>query len=303
MRFALRETRQVFNRPTVLVALVAAIVILGLSGPFGTLQMMRLGPRLAYWAVVAAATFATGAFVAAALNRALHGRQTAPWLIPAMIGLATGVAVTVVVLVINYLTFGVTPAEPGYFWGLATNVLGIAAVIAVVMQVTSPIGVSTVAPAEDARPPILDRLDLAKRGSLVSLSMQDHYVEVVTTKGAALVLLRLGDAIREVGDTEGLQVHRSHWVATRHVKAARRAGDRAILTMHLRQGCQGGGIDVNPSAWSNGRSNPPPSPTSTPSRRWRRAPMRSRAARRMSWSGCWNTRRSTPPEPVRGLPT
>nr|WP_255552328.1 LytTR family DNA-binding domain-containing protein [Maritimibacter dapengensis] len=78
---------------------------------------------------------------------------------------------------------------------------------------------------------ILDRLPIEKRGPLISLSVQDHYVEVATTKGTELVLLRLSDAMAEVGDTPGLQVHRSHWIATGAVKSARRDGARAILTM------------------------------------------------------------------------
>ena len=52
-----------------------------------------------------------------------------------------------------------------------------------------------------------------------------------TTKGDHLVLMRLGDAMREVGDTAGAQVHRSHWVAFDAVTACRRDGDRAILTL------------------------------------------------------------------------
>jgi len=50
-------------------------------------------------------------------------------------------------------------------------------------------------------------------------------------QGESLVLLRLSDAIREVGDTAGAQVHRSHWVAWDAITAARREGDRAILTL------------------------------------------------------------------------
>lgn len=46
-----------------------------------------------------------------------------------------------------------------------------------------------------------------------------------------MVLLRLSDAIREVGNTDGLQVHRSHWVAKSAVTKAERTGDRALLSM------------------------------------------------------------------------
>ena len=43
--------------------------------------------------------------------------------------------------------------------------------------------------------------------------------------------MRLADAIAETGDTAGLQVHRSHWVALDQVRGVRREGDRAILSM------------------------------------------------------------------------
>ena len=45
-------------------------------------------------------------------------------------------------------------------------------------------------------PALLKRLDLAKRGDLISISVQAHNVEVVTTAGASLLLLRLSDAMR-----------------------------------------------------------------------------------------------------------
>lgn len=66
--------------------------------------------------------------------------------------------------------------------------------------------------------PLLRRLPPDLRGALIRLSMNDHYVEVETAKGATLVLLRFADALNELGDADGLQVHRSHWVARTAVK-------------------------------------------------------------------------------------
>ena len=65
----------------------------------------------------------------------------------------------------------------------------------------------------------------------MALTVQDHYVNIRTTNGSELVLMRLADAIREVGDTKGLQVHRSHWIAVDQVTAASRKGDGAVLSM------------------------------------------------------------------------
>ncbi len=56
-------------------------------------------------------------------------------------------------------------------------------------------------------------------------------MDVVTTRGRGPLLMRLGDAIRETAGVEGLQVHRSHWVALEQVASARRIGDAAALTL------------------------------------------------------------------------
>lgn len=80
-------------------------------------------------------------------------------------------------------------------------------------------------------PQLLQRLPAAKRAPLLRLTMNDHYVSVATEAGEDLLLMRLGDAMAEAWPEEGLRVHRSHWVARRAVRAVRRDGDRATLTL------------------------------------------------------------------------
>ncbi len=66
--------------------------------------------------------------------------------------------------------------------------------------------------------PLQLKLPLAMRGQpILALSAEDHYVRVYTARQSALVLMRLADAMAYV-KSEGLQVHRSHWVA-RHAMA------------------------------------------------------------------------------------
>ena len=65
-------------------------------------------------------------------------------------------------------------------------------------------------------------------------------MRVRTTKGEEMILMRLADAIREVGVTPGAQVHRSHWAAFDQVAAVTRDGDRAVLQMTI-----GGDIPVS----------------------------------------------------------
>ncbi len=59
----------------------------------------------------------------------------------------------------------------------------------------------------------LNRLPSELGTDLICLAMEDHYVRVHTTLGNTLVLIRLADAIDELSDYQGMQIHRSWWVS------------------------------------------------------------------------------------------
>ena len=65
--------------------------------------------------------------------------------------------------------------------------------------------------------------------------MEDHYVRVFTDVGESLILLRLSDAMAEVRDVPGLQIHCSHWVAAHAVERTERLSD-GRLRVHLVNG-------------------------------------------------------------------
>ncbi|MGO7564996.1 LytTR family DNA-binding domain-containing protein, partial [Rhizobium johnstonii] len=81
------------------------------------------------------------------------------------------------------------------------------------MAMSKKIAEAAVTQETNSAASILDRLKPENRGSLLRLSVQDHYTEVVTSRGRELVLLSFADALRENAATPGLRVHRSHWVA------------------------------------------------------------------------------------------
>jgi hypothetical protein len=60
---------------------------------------------------------------------------------------------------------------------------------------------------------LLNRLPARLGREVLCLQMEDHYVRVHTLKGSDLVLIPLKQAMAELADLEGLQVHRSWWVA------------------------------------------------------------------------------------------
>ncbi len=79
-------------------------------------------------------------------------------------------------------------------------------------------------------PLILSRLPAEVHGPLLRMSSRDHYVDVHTALGSASVLIRLSDAIREASLVQGLQVHRSHWVACDAIEGlVRRSGQIRLI--------------------------------------------------------------------------
>lgn len=74
------------------------------------------------------------------------------------------------------------------------------------------------------------RLPEQAGSDIVYLTASGHYVNVVTTTGKAVVLMRLRDAINELGDV-GMQVHRSCWVAHDHVDAIEQDGPQVSIRL------------------------------------------------------------------------
>lgn len=90
------------------------------------------------------------------------------------------------------------------------------------------------APAPSAPPPpnpLLDQLPADLGSAIIALEMEDHYLRVHTLLGSALVLMRLRDGIALLGDLEGMQVHRSWWVAREAVEEVVRDGRNVRLKL------------------------------------------------------------------------
>lgn len=73
-----------------------------------------------------------------------------------------------------------------------------------------------------------------KRGSLVALEAQDHYVRVTTDRGQDLIHYRFSDAVHDARSVRGLRVHRSYWVAAAAI--ARLERKKHAYLLHLANG-------------------------------------------------------------------
>lgn len=71
---------------------------------------------------------------------------------------------------------------------------------------------------------LAERLSAGFEGPIVALQSDDHYVHVHGRKGRELLLIRLREAIAEMGDEPGEQIHRSWWVARSGIDKIVRSG-------------------------------------------------------------------------------
>lgn len=66
-------------------------------------------------------------------------------------------------------------------------------------------------------------------GRIQYMQMEDHYLRVHTDEGEGLALYRMSDAAADLADTDGMQVHRSWWVARGAVRDVRRERHKKTL--------------------------------------------------------------------------
>ncbi|MDF2232138.1 LytTR family DNA-binding domain-containing protein [Albimonas sp. CAU 1670] len=266
MHLALREMRARLTTGRIWLAFGSTVLLFILIAPFGTREQLSTGGVAAYWAVLHTGCWGLAIFCASFIS-ALRPKAGAVEQVLLSVGSAA-VPISILVVLVRHLFLG-TPVTSEEVVAVLPLSLGLTLALAANARLTAttlahrPLGdAGGLGPREtphDAPPPpqqqppateapraldpapapspaafaprLMERLSPARRGALLRLSMQDHYVEVATDRGAELVLMRLGDAIAECDPVEGLQVHRSHWVARAAVVNARRDGDRAILRL------------------------------------------------------------------------
>ncbi len=227
LHLTLRKMHGAFTAPKVLAGIFVVVVVLGVSGPFQTFETFALPARLAYWLLVWALTFGAGFFAGPYVEMALQ-RRFSEWSRFLATSLATALAVVIVVFLINLLSVQDALFSLQSMLLLGAYVSVISFTVSAAFRLFAP---SNAAPVEA---PLLARLPLDKRAPLCSLSVQDHFTEITMAKGFELVLMRLSDAINEAGG--GLQIHRSHWVATKAIaKVERQAGKVVLISVTGRE--------------------------------------------------------------------
>ena len=86
-------------------------------------------------------------------------------------------------------------------------------------------------PGTPAPPRFLDRLSPRLGSELIALEMEDHYVRIRTEHGSRLEMGPLARVTAMLSGVEGLQTHRSWWVARRAITGVERDGRNLRLRL------------------------------------------------------------------------
>jgi hypothetical protein len=209
----------------------AAALMLGGVGAFDTGEAAPW-TLFSYWTIL---TFTGGALGAAGLEwidvRGGLGGRPGPKL--ALLLLAITAVMTPLVFVLAGLALG-----GSWSWErvpqLWTQVLLLSTcLLALQMAIaTRAAPLASAMPPSPASPPLLAHLPARLRGARIeAVEAEDHYLRVHTDRGAAMILMRLCDAVAELEGLQGSRTHRSWWVARAAVAEAARGRGRAVLTL------------------------------------------------------------------------
>lgn len=228
-------------------AIMTAIgVFLGVIGPFGSFDNPDVAGRVAYWV----ANVWIGFICLSSIVR-LSAAGAVRFDLPVWFVIAVAVVVGALPLAfaLRYFSALVWPPNHGHMTPLFTQYVQVLAMSEPLSfayyflierswrgafrrpggAVPGPAPAPRVA-AGDGRG-FLDRLPPRLGRELLCLQMEDHYVRAHTARGSDLILIPLKDAIAELGTTDGLQVHRSWWVAKAAVAAPVTSGRNLILRL------------------------------------------------------------------------
>ncbi len=216
-----------FKRPQLWAVIGCIWLVVTIAGPFNTLQTMDLANRALYWAVVLLATYATGYFSEFFFGARIVESFRPIQLALVAVSLAISLPIFFVLFTLKWLWIDGWPSS--FSQALPTFVATV--LITFVIVVVRHIMDSTSDTLENKPAMILERLPEEKHGALISLSVQDHYVDIVTENGSEMVLMRLSDAIREASNVPGLQIHRSHWASLDQIAKVERKQNSARIIM------------------------------------------------------------------------
>ena len=209
-------------------------IVLGLGLIFAWLGVYNTG-RLPFYKsfVFWSTTMVVGLGTSLVISPYIWGPRFADMAAIFKIGIAAALISLPVTLVLM-IFFTNAPWQPIYFLMQYAYVLVISLIVTSAAYVLDMLKDKDTVVSDGADPiaGFLERLPVKFRtAELYAISSEDHYLRVHTSLGEELILMRLADAVRELTQVDGLQVHRSWWVAKIGVTDEKKSDGRSFLIL------------------------------------------------------------------------
>lgn len=238
LQIARREITKSITASKFWMCLASIICILVITSPFGSGEVFNWLQRLFYWAPIALTTYLIGFFINITLSTYLERKTKNKNLARFASYIASGIAIGIWVYLINTQILGVKEASwPDFLFftflciiisvGISASMFALYDTLLEAKQ--SSDGHTEMWAIEKSA--FYKRLPKNIGRDIISLQAQDHYIEVTTTKGKELILLRLKDAMAELDGIDGQQIHRSWWVCKKHIVDNKREKGRLVIVL------------------------------------------------------------------------
>jgi LytTr DNA-binding domain len=234
---------------------LAAGILLGIIGPFGTFESMSTITRFSFWigGIAVGMIIHIPLFYAAAMFGTQY--RLPAWLWVSASAVVAAVPMTFVIngifatmmsatnldSITQLYPFVLAISLPMQWISYLTREQSVSKqpdpiVSAPALPKAAPIIVPTLEPEPNligasSAPKLISRLPARLGKTLICLVMEDHYVRVHTALGDTMIHMRMADAALELDGVEGMLVHRSYWVAREAITGWSRDGKTLTLSL------------------------------------------------------------------------
>ncbi len=231
------------------IAIGITAIAMAWLGPAGSTELMTVENRFAFWLIAVTVGWLQMIIIARGLRNLMLPGMTRGWVLLLITAALGAVPMTFEVRslwsVLREAPGYVAPLHIAYMTTFAINVMFCLIQWSFVERWPILEASSALQPVEDNPSQLvannanrtatvnqLRRRPDGLSGPIVYLSSEDHYLRVCTPSGDGLVLYRMGDAIADLKGADGMQVHRSWWVARSSVAEVLSNNGSRTLVLH-----------------------------------------------------------------------
>ena len=213
-----------------LLLLVAIGLLMAVLGPYRSVDVPPLR-RTIYWLLAIIGGGAIGILIDFAIRKRIRGF----WRAVLGVAILMTPPVTLFVWTLNAGMLGQKVGPRGLLtlgWQVFVIAFLVMAMRALLWRRAIETRTVVMPPLPEAERAFRMRLSAKRRGArLIAIEAEDHYVRIHTDQGSELLTMRFSDALMELGQVHGHQLHRSWWAAgdaIEEVRWQRRSGEARL---------------------------------------------------------------------------